>query len=59
VLYAFILLVTIGNLALGFGLAVHFGFGPDMTRLAGLAGLGRSLLARRSRGHSPGTSGPS
>ena len=55
VLYAFILLVTIGNLALGFGLAVHFGFGPDMSRLAGL---GRTLLTRRSRSHSPGTSGP-
>jgi hypothetical protein len=56
VLYAFILLVTIGNLALGFGLAVHFGFGPDMTRLASL---GRAILARPSRGSSPGTSGQS
>jgi hypothetical protein len=46
VFYAFILLVTIGNLALGFGLAVHFGFGPDMT---GLTNLGKTLLARRSR----------
>jgi hypothetical protein len=56
VLYAFILLVTIGNLALGFGLAVHFGFGPDMTRLASL---GQAILARRTRSGSPGASGQS
>lgn len=53
-IYAFILLVTIGNLALGFGLAVHFGFGPDMTRLANWV---RALLAGRSRGNAPGASG--
>jgi hypothetical protein len=29
-----LLLITIGNLALGFGLAVHFGFGPDFSRLS-------------------------
>ena len=29
-----LLLITVGNLALGFGLAVHFGFGPDFSRLA-------------------------
>jgi hypothetical protein len=29
-----LLLITVGNLALGFGLAVHLGFGPDFTRLA-------------------------
>lgn len=28
-----LLLITVGNLALGFGLAVHFGFGPDFSRL--------------------------
>ncbi len=29
-----LLLITVGNLALGFGLAVHLGFGPDFSRLA-------------------------
>jgi hypothetical protein len=29
-----LLLVTVGNLALGFGLAVHLGFGPDFARVA-------------------------
>jgi hypothetical protein len=29
-----LLLITVGNLALGFGLAVHLGFGPDFARLA-------------------------
>ena len=28
-----LLLVTVGNLAIGFGLGVHFGFGPDLSRL--------------------------
>jgi hypothetical protein len=27
-------MITVGNLALGFGLAVHLGFGPDFSRLA-------------------------
>jgi hypothetical protein len=32
--FCLLLLITLGNLALGFGLAVHLGFGPDFTRLA-------------------------
>ena len=29
-----LLLITVGNLALGFGLAVHLGFGPDFSHVA-------------------------
>jgi hypothetical protein len=32
--YFLLLLLTVGNLAIGFGLGVHFGFGPDFSRLA-------------------------
>jgi hypothetical protein len=28
-----LILVTVGNLAIGFGIGVHFGFGPDLSRL--------------------------
>ncbi|MEX2176053.1 MAG: hypothetical protein WD872_16955 [Pirellulaceae bacterium] len=41
-----IMLVTVGNFALGFGLAVHLGFGPDWQRVASQW---RDLRFRRSR----------
>ena len=28
-----LMLVTVGNLAIGFGIGLHFGFGPDLSRL--------------------------
>lgn len=31
-----LLLVTVGNLAIGFGIGLHFGFGPDLARLNAL-----------------------
>ncbi|HMC11420.1 MAG TPA: hypothetical protein VKH44_09025 [Pirellulaceae bacterium] len=50
-----VLLVTVGNFALGFGLAVHFGHGPTELELPTLNqirdGL-RSLLRLNSKGQS-------
>ena len=43
-LWFLLLLVTAGNLAIGFGIGLHFGFGPDMTRFHGLM---RELVAPR------------
>jgi hypothetical protein len=31
-----LLLVTAGNLAIGFGIGLHYGFGPDLARLNAL-----------------------
>ncbi len=50
------LLITVGNLALGFGLAVHLGFGPDLSQLAEhwqhfLARLRRKKPAASASGH--------
>ena len=41
-----LLLVTFGNLAIGFGIGLHFGFGPDLTRVHALV---RELVAVRPR----------
>ena len=46
-----LLLVTVGNLALGFGLAVHLGFGPDMSRLAAHWDDLRSRFRRKKSGN--------
>jgi hypothetical protein len=47
-----LLFVTIGNLAIGFGIGVHFGFGPDFSRLtARLREL--AALCRKSATHPP------
>jgi hypothetical protein len=39
-------LVTVGNLAVGFGLGVHFGFGPDFSRISAQM---RELVAVRPK----------
>lgn len=41
-----LLLATVGNLAIGFGIGLHFGFGPDLTRVHSLL---RELVAVRRR----------
>jgi hypothetical protein len=41
-----LLLVTAGNLAIGFGIGLHFGFGPDLSRLNSLL---RDLVAVRRK----------
>ena len=47
-----LLLVTVGNLAIGFGIGVHFGFGPDFSRLTArlreLAALRRKPVTRQT-----------
>jgi hypothetical protein len=49
-----LLLVTVGNLAIGFGIGLHFGFGPDMSRVHTLV---RDLVAaRRTRKPKPAAS---
>jgi hypothetical protein len=44
-----LLMVTVGNLALGFGLAVHLGFGPDLARLSAGWDELRTMLRRQAR----------
>jgi hypothetical protein len=47
-----LLLVTVGNLGIGFGIGVHFGFGPDFSRLtARLPDL--TVFRRKSATHQP------
>ena len=41
-----LLLVTAGNLAIGFGIGLHLGFGPDLTRVQLLL---RELTAGRRK----------
>ena len=41
-----LLLVTVGNLAIGFGIGLHFGFGPDLSRLNSLL---RDLVSVRRK----------
>lgn len=42
-----LLLVTVGNLAIGFGIGLHFGFGPDLTRVHAL--IRKLVVVRRPR----------
>jgi hypothetical protein len=48
-MFFLLLLITVGNLALGFGLAVHLGFGPDLSQLAEQWQHFRSRLSRKKR----------
>jgi hypothetical protein len=41
-----LLLVTVGNLAIGFGIGLHFGFGPDLSRVNAVL---RDLVVVRRR----------
>jgi hypothetical protein len=51
--FCLLLLITVGNLALGFGLAVHLGFGPDFTRLTAQWHEFRASRSRRPTGEPP------